>query len=345
MVNKEFFDTLPDGTDIYKYTLSDGNLQVSILDFGATLQSICYDGVEVNLGFDNGDAYFHNDMCVGTTIGRYANRIAQGKFTLDGVTYDVGCNEAGRGHLHGGANGLGKHTWQAQPNDTENSVTFSIHSPDGEGGYPGAVDVRVCFLVQNDGLYIHYYAQSDRNTIINLTNHAYFNLSGAGNGDILDTLLQIESDEITLVNDKMIPTGEILQVAGTPFDFRVAKPIGRDLHIPHTMFDICGGYDANFIIRGSGMRKAASAVSPKTGIQMECYTDQPSMQLYDATFLVTESGRGTETGYGAKSGFCLETQHYADSPNHPEFPSTLLTPEKPFETKTSYIFSKIEETK
>ncbi len=338
-MKQEKFGVLSDGRVVTKYTVSCGDTTASIIDFGATLQALSYKGTEVVLGYDTVEEYIQNGGHLGATVGRYANRIAGGTFTLGDKVWDVGCNEEGRGHLHGGQFGFGRIMWDVLEH-TEDHVTFSLFSPDGDMGYPGNLTVKVTFTVTNDALSIRYYAETDKDTVVNMTNHAYFNVSGIGTGDTLDTLLTIDADAITPVDEKLIPTGELMDVTNTPFDFRDAKPIGKDLKVDHPQMEICGGYDINFVVRGEGMRRLVRAYSPKSGITMECHSTEPAVQLYNGIFLDTQKGRGTLDGYNNYDGFCLETQHYPDSPNHPAFPSTVVTPEKPYESETIYKFAK-----
>lgn len=337
------FGAMPDGRPVERITLEGVNgLSASVLTYGATLQSLCFDGRDVVLGYDCLEDYRRCGGYQGATIGRYGNRIAGGQFMLGGKTYDVGCNENGRGHLHGGAVGFDKSMWDAEilSDGGEPSVRFSRISEDGEMGYPGRLEVSVTFTVRaENALEIAYHAVSDKDTVLNLTNHAYFNLNGYDGGDILDTVLTIDADAITPVDDKLIPTGEFLAVEGTPFDFRAGKPIGQDMEDPLPQLRLGGGFDHNYVLNGTGFRRVLSAFAPKTGIRMDCLTDQPGVQLYTANGLKTNVGKGG-TGLYRHQGFCLETQHYPDSPNHPHFPSTLLKAGAAFESVTRYVFSK-----
>ena len=230
------FGALPDGRPVERITLEGRNgLSASILTYGATLQSLCFDGRDVVLGYDSLEDYRRCGGYQGATIGRYGNRIAGGRFALGGTTYDVGCNESGRGHLHGGETGFDKYIWDAEilSDDGEPSVRFSLVSADGDMGYPGRLTVSVTFTVRDENaLELAYRAVSDKDTVLNLTNHAYFNLNGYDGGDILDNVLTIDADAITPVDGKLIPTGEFLAVEGTPFDFREGKPIGQDIEDP-----------------------------------------------------------------------------------------------------------------
>ena len=318
-----------------KITLSKDHLEVCILTYGATLQAIRYKGTDVALGYDTVEEYRQYGAYLGATIGRYANRIAEGKFTLGGTEYDVGCNEAGRGHLHGGKTGLDKKVWTVKA-QTENSLTLTTALEDGEEGYPGAMDIAVTFTVEEDTLKIVYTAVSDRDTVFNPTNHCYFNLNGPGGGRIEDHLLTVYADAFLPITEKMIPTGELRPVAGTPFDFTAPKKIGAEIDAPEEQVQTGGGYDHTFVLRGEGFRLAAAAESLQTGIVMECYTDLPGVQFYAGNFLNQPSGKWGPIG--KRQGFCLETHFFPDSPNHPEFPSCVLKAGEPFRSVTAYRF-------
>lgn len=336
------FGVLPDGRPVTRYTLTGaGGLAASLLTYGATLQSLCFRGRDMVLGFDDLDGYLHiRGSYQGATIGRYGNRIADGRFSLNGRDYDVGCNENGTGHLHGGERGFDKQLWTATvlADGAEPAVAFSRRSPDGEEGYPGNLDVTVTFTVTADNvLRIAYEARTDADTVVNLTNHAYFNLNGFDGGDILDTELTIAADAITPVNDRLIPTGALRPVEDTPFDFRKPKPIGRDIDADDPQLAIGGGYDHNYVLNGTGLRPVATARSPRSGIAMTCVTDQPGVQFYAGNAIAEDAGKGG-TPLFRRQGFCLETQHYPDSPNQPAFPSTLLRAGEVYQTVTEYRF-------
>lgn len=333
------YGVTPDGTSVEKVTLKGkNNLSLSFITYGGIITELIYKGKDVVLGHTCLEDYLPDIGCIGVTVGRYANRIAAGKFTLNGVEYDVGCNEEGRGHLHGGKIGFEKRVWTLG-DVSENSATLHYTSADGEMGYPGKMDVSVTFTAEDDDtLAIFYRATTDKDTVINLTNHAYFNLNGYDGGNILDTELQINAETFLPVDDLLIPTGERMPVEGTPFDFRVAKPIGQDIRADHPQIAVGGGYDHNFCLGETcEYRHAVSAYSPRSGIRMDCYTDEPGVQLYTGNFLSIDFGKGGPmTQY---QGFCLETQHFPDSPNHPDFPSTVLKAGEVFESTTRYHFS------
>ncbi len=329
------------GVDIVKYTLcGKGGLEVSIINYGATITNIVFDGHDVALGYDSLEGYLKSDGYLGATIGRYGNRLGNGIFHLGGKEYEVACNEKGITHLHGGFVGFDKQLWDVVGGSEEGapSLSFNHIFDDMEEGYPGELDVTVTFTVTDENaLKIEYRAISSKDTIINLTNHTYFNLNGYDGGNILDNELYIDADSFTPYNDKLIPTGEIRDVTGTPLDFRVQKPIGRDIESDDEQMRFGGGFDHNFCLN-AGEGEKIVAFSPKTGIKMAVKTTEPGLQLYTANFLSNIVGKGG--GLYKHQGFCLETQHYPDSPNHDNFPSTVLPAETDFYSVTEYIFSK-----
>lgn len=332
------FGRLEDGGLVQQYDLQGaGGLAVSLLTWGATLQAVRFAGKDVILGFDTLTDYRENNHSYqGATVGRYANRIADGRFTLDGKTYTVSPNENGCTHLHGGFTGFDRKNWAAQvlSDGDAPSVRLTCVAEDGEEGYPGRLETAVTFTVTaENALVIRYDAVTDAPTVVNLTNHAYFNLNGWDGGDVRDTVLCINADRYTPVDDRLIPTGALAPVEGTPFDFRAPKAIGRDLS------DELPGYDHNFVLNGEGLRCALTAYAPGTGIRLECWTDQPGVQLYTATALEESTGKGGRP-MGRLQAFCAETQHFPDSPNHPEFPSTVLRPGEGLQSVTEYRFSR-----
>ena len=343
-IEKRAFGILPDGTAVEQYRLTaSGGLKVSVLTYGATLQAVKFAGKDVILGYDRLEDYINaKDSYQGATVGRYANRIAGGTFALDGRTYDVGCNEAGRGHLHGGVHGFDKKVWEAAVLDEgdEPCLRLSMVSADGEEGYPGRLTVSVTLAVTADNtLRLSYEAASDKDTVLNLTNHAYFNLNGYDGGDVLDTVLTLHADAITPVDDRLIPTGELLPVEGTPFDFRKGQTIGAALAASHPQLKIGGGVDHNFVLDDNRrLRHAVHAVSPRSGLAVDCWTDLPGVQVYTANFLGEDAGKGGINLY-RHQGFCMETQFFPDSPNHPEFPSTRLKAGEAFHSVTAYRFT------
>ncbi|MGN1195954.1 MAG: aldose epimerase family protein [Acutalibacteraceae bacterium] len=341
-VTKTLYDTMPDSRPVYLYTIENNNgVTAGIITRGATLDSFCCpdkDGKngDIIAGFDNILGHINSGTYTGEVIGQYANRIGGGKFTLDGKEYSVTKNEKGITCLHGGAE-YSSALWDAIIVD-DNAVEFSYKSPDGKEGFPGNVDVKVTYiLTDKNELELHYEAVSDKDTIINLTNHAYFNLGTTASGDILGTELMLNCDYFTPTDENSIPTGEIRPVEGTAFDFRTPKKIGRDINADDIQLKMAGGYDHNFCINGESgkLRLAARAKDEKSGRQLEVYTDLPGVQFYTGNFMDGETGKNG-IGLDKHYGFCLETQFYPDSPNRPEFPSCVLKANDKFKTLTVF---------
>jgi len=343
-VEKEITHKSHDGAPIEAYTLRGENGAVArVISYGATLTKLWMpdrDGnlADVVLGFDDIAAYTGPHPHFGGIVGRYANRIARGKFALDGREYLLDINNPPNS-LHGGKAGFDRHVWQAKPATDPSiaAVHFSYKSADGEEGYPGNLSVDVTYaLTPNNELQIDYAARTDKPTPINLTNHTYFNFRGAG--DVLGHVVQLNADSYTPVDATLIPTGEIRSVAGTPLDFR--KPVAIGARIAEISGDP-GGYDHNFIVNGATgtLRCAALVHEPETGREMEVWTTEPAVQFYSGNFLDgTLSGKKSAT-YTKHSGFCLETQHYPDSVHHPNFPNVILRPGETYKQTTIYSFS------
>ena len=333
---KQPFGTLTDGSAVTAWTLvSDDGLRAEILDYGVTIRSLTVpdrDGkpVDVVLGYDTLEEYVQNGGYVGATIGRFANRIGGASFCLNGETYTLAAND-GVNHLHGGEKGFDKRIWAAE--ETETGIRFSLTSPDGEEGYPGTLQVTVTVSWQGTGLELRYHAQTDRDTILNLTNHSYFNLDGRGT--VYDQLLQLGADSFCMGGPGCLPTGELLPVAGTAMDFRTERRIGDAVDSGEPCVKLSGGYDSNFVLSSS---PAAVARSEKTGIVMTVTTDQPGMQFYSANFLTPRTGKGGAR-YGLRSAFCLETQHYPDCIHHPDWPTCILRAGESFDSFTCFEFS------
>ena len=331
------------------YTLTNKNgMEVCITNFGGRIVSILVPGKDsvfrdVVLGFDNIQDYIDVPSDFGATIGRYANRIAHGKFTLDGKEYTLPQNNNGH-TLHGGPQG-----WQYCPFKVEivepQFLQLGYESPDGEMGFPGKVKVTVFFtLTEKNSLHIDYVARSEAPTVINMTNHSYFNLSGDPTRPITDHVLYLNADQTTVVDEWLIPTGKFAKVAGTPFDFNEPKPIGQDIDADNEQIRFGRGYDHNWVLKTGGdlHKKAASVVCPETGIALDIYTTEPGIQVYTGNFLDgTVTGKDS-TVYNCRTAVCLETQHYPDSPNRKEFPSTELRPGKVFESSTIYKFHVVQ---
>jgi len=342
-----------DGEAVERYTLTNDNgMEVSILTYGAIVQSIMVpdrDGAigDVALGFDNIEDYVEMSPYFGAIVGRYANRIAEGTFELEGETYELAINNDPN-TLHGGEQGFDKVIWTAEEIDGPDgsALALSYTSQDGEEGYPGTLDVTVMYTVtQDDELRIEYAATTDAPTVINLSNHSYFNLAGEGSGSIFDHELQLNAANYTPVDETLIPTGEIAPVEGTAFDFTTAHPIGDDIRDASDEQIVIGlGYDHNFVLDrdapdDTSMIEAAVVTEPATGRVMTVSTTEPGIQFYSGNFLNGAFGGKSGQTYRQGDGFCLETQHFPDSPNQPEFPTTELRPGEEFSSTTVYAFS------
>ncbi|MDO4546755.1 MAG: aldose epimerase family protein [Clostridia bacterium] len=345
MITTRSFGFTPDGKQATLYTLVSGTgLEVSITDLGGTLVSINVPGgngkkTDVLLGYDSVEGYFPNVGYIGALIGRVGNRIAAGRCEVNGVELRLAQNSHGQ-HLHGGNVGYDHIFWSAQPDEANDRLILKHLSPDGDEGYPGNLEITVIYSVAENELMISYEATTDRDTIVNLTNHAYFNLSGCA-GDIMNHIASINADYYTPVDDKLIPTGEIRPVDDTPFDLRKPVRLGDRL----ALSDECeqmkkgGGFDHNFCLNASGMRECMSFFCPSTGITMKVSTDQPGVQFYTAnTLCAVNPGKGGAS-YGKRAGFCVETQNYPDAVNHPNFPTPVLKAGERYSTKTTFKFS------
>jgi aldose 1-epimerase len=348
-VDVEPFGKAEDGTAVNLYRLENANgLRAALTDYGAILVSLEVPDRDGNLdnivlGFKDIDGYLTRHPYFGATVGRYANRIAGGKFTVDGQEYTLAQNN-GPNALHGGLKGFDKVVWDAEPADGGDgpSVAFSYLSPDGEEGYPGNLSVTVTYTLTNDDeLRIDYEATTDKTTPVNLTHHSYFNLKGAGEGDVLDHVLMINADRYLPADDTLIPTGEIADVEGTPLDFTEPKPIGADIgRIEGDQF--AGGYDHCLVLdkeQEGALTLAARVSEPSTGRVMEIHTTEPGVQLYTGNFLDGSVVGAEGTPYGKHAGFCLEAQHFPDSPNQPAFPDAILRPGETYTQTTVHRFS------
>jgi len=338
-----------DGQKATLYTLTNENgVQAKITDYGGTVVSLVApdrDGkmADVCLGFDSVEGYAgETNPYFGCITGRYANRIAKGKFTLDGKEYTLATNN-GEHHLHGGSEGFNKKFWKAEPMETDAgpAVKFTYTSPDGEEGYPGALTSEVTYtLTADNGLKIDYRATTDAPTVLNLTNHAYFNLAGHGEGTILDHELMIDAAQIVPTDDGGIPLKDLMDVEGTPFDFRKPTAIGARVNQDHQQLTNGIGYDHNFVIKDSRDGKlqcVATVHDPKTGRVLEVHTDEPGLQLYIGNYLPEEGQAGKDgKTYGYRGAFCLEAQTFPDSPNRPDFPSPVLRPGETYTQTTIY---------
>ena len=335
-ITKRLFGTLSDGTEIFSWTLTnERGLQAEVLDYGVIIRSIIVpddqgDPVDVVLGYNSLEEYVRDGCYLGAVVGRCANRIRGASFELNGKTYGV-CANNGANHLHGGKIGFNKCVWSAR--QVEEAVEFSRLSPDGEEGYPGNLQVKLTIGWEGDTLILRYEAQTDQDTIVNLTNHSYFNLNGKRK--INDHLLQIQADSYTVNGRDGIPTGEVASVEGTAMDFRTPKPIGRDAKKKEPCVDFFRGYDSNFVVSGHPI---ATAVGNRTGITLVVDTDLPGVQLYTANALVPSKGKNRRR-YGFRSAFCLETQHFPDSIHHPEWPTCILRAGETFHSFTTFTFA------
>jgi len=342
------FDRLPDGRPVDLVTLrNDAGVEVRIMTYGATVLSIrtpdrtgALD--DIVLGVDTVLPYTGASPYMGAIVGRYGNRIAKGRFAIDGAAFTLATNN-GPNHLHGGVVGFDKRIWTSEPFSNANTVgvTFSYLSADGEEGYPGALKSSVTYtLTEKNQLIIDYHATTDKPTVVNLTHHSYFNLAGSKATDVLGTVLTINADRYTPVDSGLIPTGELAPVTGTPFDFRTPTAIGARIDSADAQIKLGNGYDHNWVLnrQGAGLVMAAMASDPLTGRTLEVQTTEPGLQFYTGNFLDGSlTGKGGRV-YGRRAGFCLETQHYPDSPNHPAFPTTTLRPGEVYKTQTVFTF-------
>jgi aldose 1-epimerase len=346
---KVAFGQTPDGKRVDLYTLTNaGGMEVKITAYGAAVVSLVVPDrngkpVDVVLGYDSLEDYIAGRHYFGCIAGRYANRIAGGKFTLYGAEYRLAANDGGN-HLHGGLRGFDKMVWQARKfkDNADMGLSFSYLSPDGEEGYPGNLACTVIYTLGTaNELKVDYRATTDAPTIVNLTQHTYFNLAGAGSGDILSHELMINADRFTPVDNHLIPTGELRRVAGTPFDF--TRPIAIGARIDHDDQQLIfgNGYDHNWVLNkdGDGPCLAARALERNSGRTLEVYTTHPGLQFYSGNFPDNRIAAKAGQIYPHRGGFCLETQHFPDSPHRPEFPSTVLDPGAKYEHTTIYKFT------
>lgn len=341
------YGTLADGTVVESFTLTNpSGMSVSAITYGAIITSLQVPDrsgklEDVVLGFDSLDGYLKGTAYFGAVIGRYGNRIGGAKFALDGQTYPLAANN-GPNSLHGGLKGFDKVVWQGEPfeRDGNAGVVFTYTSPDGEEGFPGTLSVQVTYtLTGKNELAIDYRATTDKPTVVNLTQHSYFNLRGDGSGDVLGHELIIDADRYSNVDKDLIPLDDPVTVAGTPFDFRTSTAIGARIDADDEQLRLGSGYDHNYAINrsGPGLVRAARVVEPKSGRTMEVFTTEPGVQLYTANHLDGVRGKAGHV-YNRRNAFCLETQHYPDSPNKPSFPSTTLRPGETYESRTVYAF-------
>ena len=340
-MTKTEFGKLRDGRTAYLYTICNKNgLEATITDFGGIVTKLLVPDkngqpVDIVLGFDTLAEYEVNPPYLGAIIGRCGNRIAGGRFSLDGVDYTVDCNEGGKNHLHGGYVGFDKKLWNASQT-SEDSLILTLLSEDGDQGYPGNLIVGVTYtLTADNALVITYRGMSDKKTLLNLTNHTYFNLAGQAADTIYDQWLRIESDAITEITDNLALTGRLFDVTGSPLDFRKPKRLGQDIASDQHQMALASGFDHNYVLKPGC---TAAAYCEETGISMEVSTDLPGVQLYSGNFiqdtLTFKGGRKSQK----HRGFCLETQYVPDAINHPEFTSPILNPGVPYVTETRFAF-------
>jgi aldose 1-epimerase len=341
------FGKAPDGRSVELFTLTNSRgMEARIMTWGAGVVSLKVPDAkghlgDVVLGFDDLDGYLKHDFFAGKVVGRYANRIGQARFTLDGKEYKIGAND-GRNSLHGGRQGFDKRLWTALKAD-RHSLELQYKSPDGEEGYPGNLLATVRYtLTEDNELRIDYTATTDKDTVVNLSNHSYFNLGGAGNGTILDEDLQIDADRYTPVTKELIPTGELPSVAATPMDFRKPTRIGERIDGAFEQLKFGGGYDHNWVLDKPkpGLTPAARLHDPRSGRVMEVLTTEPGLQFYSGNMMARQqvTGKAGQV-YVWRGALCLETQHFPDSPNHSNFPSTELKPGQTFRSTTVFRFS------
>jgi aldose 1-epimerase len=335
-----------DDKQVFEFTLTNKNgVEVKILNYGGLVTHLMVPDKkgtieDVVLGYDSLQDYIKDTPYFGAIVGRYGNRIANGQFSIDGKTFNLAKNN-GPNHLHGGIKGFDKIVWDAEDfiKPEAAGVILTYLSPDNEEGYPGNLNIKITYTLTNENeLKIDYEAETDKPTVLNLTHHSYFNLKGHGNGDILDHRMQIFADRFTPVDADLIPTGELKEVEGSAMDFRTPAAIGARIA------QVEGGYDHNYVLNNTdgNIRLVAKVIEPETGRSMEVYTDQPGIQFYSGNFL-----DGSNIGKGGKPykkhfGFCLETQHFPDSPNHENFPTTILRPGEKYKTQTVYKFGVTE---
>jgi aldose 1-epimerase len=343
------FGALPGGAEARLFTLDNGRgMRATVTDYGGIVTSLIVPdraghGADVVLGYDSLEAYLRASPYFGAIVGRYANRIAHARFTLDGTTYTLAANDHGNS-LHGGLVGFDKRLWQAEPfhDSAQAGVRLHLVSADGDEGYPGRLDVVVTYAVTDSNeLRLTYLATTDKPTVLNLSHHGYWNLAGHASGDILGAELMLAADSFTPVDSLLIPTGAVRSVAGTPLDFRTPTAIGARIGQDDEQLRFGKGYDHNWVVDGAAgtLRLAARVRDPGSGRVMEVLTTEPGIQFYSGNFLDgTNIGKGG-TAYRHRAGFCLETQHYPDSPNHPSFPPTVLRPGQEYRSTTVYRFS------
>lgn len=340
-VKKDSFGKMQDGRNVEIYTLKDDKLEARVTTYGARLVSVIAPDrngktADIALGFDNVQGYLSDTSSFGSIVGRYAGRIGNATFTLDGQQFHLPKND-GANTLHGGPENFGKQLWTAK--QVHDGVELTYISQDGEAGFPGTLTTTVRYILQGDDLKIEYSAFSDKDTVVNLTNHAYFNLAGEGSGDILKQEVKIDSEKIVPVDAGLIPTGQIVPADGTPFDFHELTPIGKNIDAKNDQLKYGIGYDISYALDNDGkVQEAAEAYDPESGRMLTVLTDQPAIHFYTGNHMDGAIGKGGHK-YAFRNAFCFEAQHFADSPNQPKFPSTELKFGKKFHATTIYRFT------
>lgn len=347
MIKKEIFGHLNDGREVHLFTVrNDKGMEMKVTDYGATVVSLTAPDrngnyKDVVLGYDKLEDYVKGDSYFGAIVGRYGNRIAKGKFKIGNEEYQLPINN-GQNSLHGGTTGFNKVVWNAKEDSQNNSITFTYVSPDKDQGYPGTLTTNVTYtLTNNNELKIDYNAVTDKTTIINLTHHSYFNLTGDPKNTILKHEIEIKADKFTPVDSTLIPTGELADVKNTPFDLRKMTPVGLNINADNEQLKRGRGYDHNWVLNNydGSVREAANVYEPESGRLLEVLTDQPGIQFYSGNFLDGSATGKNGIAYNFRTGLCLEAQHYPDSPNKPEFPSVILKPGETYKQTTIYRFS------
>lgn len=337
MITKKLFGITDEGTPVHEYRLtnSQGSM-AAILDYGCVVRCLEVYGTDVCLGYDTLEEYLADGVFLGAVVGRYGNRIQEGRFRLNGKTYHLAVND-GPNHLHGGVRGFHRYVWDGEIRG--DSLVLSRTSPDGEEGYPGTLHIRVTYrLTEDNALCIAYDAETEGDTVLNPTNHSYFNLNGAGSGTVLGHVLKLNSEAITENDENSLPNGRFLPVEGTPFDFRQPKTLGRDIRQENIQLRYGSGYDHNFVLKGQGLAQAAVLKGDRSGIVMEVLTDRPGMQLYTGNFLTERQGK-CGARYCPNDAVCLETQCFPNATEYAHFPSPILHRGEPFHSETVYRFS------
>ena len=338
-IKKELFGSVG-GKEVYLFTLDNGkDLVAEILNYGGIIRRLVYKGTDVALGRETMEDYLDNNGYLGAAVGRNSNRIANSEFELNGITYKLNAND-GKNNLHGGNDSFSRKVWGFDSVDgAEPELILSLHSPDGEEGFPGNADIKVTYkLTANNSIVISYEGVCDADTIINMTNHTYFNLNGHGGATIDNHTLHMNSDFFTPNNDECYPTGEVWTVTGTPFDFRTPKKLGDGFASDYEQITMFGGYDHNFALSGSGYRKFCELTSEATGITMEGYTDCVGVQIYTSNMLEEANPCKDGAMYSKHQGICLETQGFPNATGYSHFPSLVVKKGEKYETKTEYAF-------